>query len=58
MTRLELKGLGLLPREVLVGEVTVLGGRGVDGLGQVKVLDNDTGTEVEVVPDDLDELVR
>lgn len=57
MARLELEGLGLLPGEGLVGEVTVLGGLGVDGLGKVKQLDDDTGTEVEVVPDDLDQLV-
>lgn len=57
-TRLELESLGLLPGELLVGEVAVLGGRGVDGLGKVKLLDDDTGTQVEVVPDDLDQLLR
>lgn len=56
-TRLELEGLGLLPGEFLVGEVTVLGGLEVDGLGQIQLLDNDTGTEVKVVTDDLDELI-
>ena len=33
--RLELEGLGLLPGEVLVGEVTILGSLEVDGLGKV-----------------------
>ncbi len=55
--RLELEGLGLLPGELLVGEVTVLGGLEVDGLGKVKLTDNDTGTEVKVVADDLNKLL-
>jgi len=56
---LELERLGLLPAEALVGaEVAVLSGLEVDGLGEVELLDNDTGTEVEVVADDLDELLR
>ena len=38
--------------------MAVLGGLEVDGLGKVELLDNDTGAEVEVVADDLDELVR
>jgi hypothetical protein len=38
--------------------VTVLGSLEVDGLGKVELLDNDTGTQVEVVADDLDELIR
>lgn len=37
--------------------MTVLGGLEVDGLGQVKLADNDTGTEVKVVADDLDKLL-
>ena len=37
--------------------MTVLGGLSVDGLGKVKSLDNDTRTQVEVVPDDLDQLL-
>lgn len=56
-TRLELKGLWLLPGEVLVGEVTVLSSLEVDGLGQIKLLDNDTGSHVEVGLDDVDEVV-
>lgn len=56
--RLELEGLWLLPWEALVGEVTVLGGLVVDGLGKVEVLDNDTRTKVKVVTDDLNQLVR
>jgi len=55
---LELQLLGLLPGEALVGEVAVLSGLVVDGVGEVEFLDNHTGTEVEVVADDLDELVR
>jgi hypothetical protein len=54
---LELESTGLLPGELLVGEVAVLGGLGVDGTGQVKVLHDDTGTQIEVVTDDLDQLV-
>jgi hypothetical protein len=56
--KLELELLGLLPGELLVGEVTVLSGLEVDGVDEVKLLDNDTGAEVEVVLDNLDELVR
>jgi hypothetical protein len=55
--RLELEGTGLLPGELLVGEVAVLGGLNVDGAGQVKVLHDDTGTQIEVVANDLDQLV-
>lgn len=56
---LELEGLGLLPGEALVGaKVAVLGRLEVDGLGEVELLDNDTGAEVEVGADDLDELIR
>jgi len=56
-TRLELELLGLLPGEGLVAEVTVLSSTVVDGVGEVKLLDNDTGTEVKVLVDDLDELL-
>jgi hypothetical protein len=38
--------------------VAVLGRLEVDGVGEVQLLDNDTGTEVEVVEDDLDKLFR
>lgn len=54
---LELEGLGLLPGEVGVGEVTVLGSLAVDGVGEVKLLDNDTGAHVEVGVDDLNKLL-
>lgn len=37
--------------------MTVLGGLEVDGLGQVKLLDDDTGPQVKVVTDDLDKLI-
>jgi hypothetical protein len=55
---LQLKLLRLLPREVLVSEVTVLGGLVVDGVGEVKFLDNDTRPEVKVLVNDLDKLLR
>lgn len=55
---LELQLLGLLPGEFLVGEVTVLGCLVVDGVGQVELLDNDTGTEVKVLVDNLNKLLR
>lgn len=55
---LELELLGLLPAEALVGtEVTVLGSLEVDRLVQVKLTDDDTRSEIEVVADDLDELL-
>ena len=38
--------------------MAVLGRLEVDGLGEIQLLDDDTGAEVEVVTDDLDELVR
>ena len=56
-SNLELEGLGLLPGEVGVGEVTVLGSLAVDGVGEVKLLDNDTGAHVEVGVDDLNKLL-
>ena len=56
---LELELLGLLPGEALVGtEVAVLGSLEVDGAVQVELTDNDTGTQVEVLVDDLDKLLR
>lgn len=55
-SHLKLEGLGLLPGEVGVGEVAVLGGLAVDGVDEVELLDNDTGAHVEVGLDDLDEL--
>jgi hypothetical protein len=56
---LEVKSLGLLPAETLVGtEVTVLGSLEVDGLIQVELTNNDTRSEVEVLADDLNELLR
>ena len=38
--------------------MAVLGRLEVDGLGQIQLLDDDTGAQVEVVADDLDKLVR
>lgn len=58
MVHLELQCLGLLPAEALVGtKVTVLGRLEVDGLGQVKLLDNDTRPHVKVLLDNLHKLV-
>jgi len=54
LVELELELLGLLPGEVLVGEVAVLSGLEVDGVDEVKLLDDDTGAEVEVVLDNLE----
>jgi hypothetical protein len=56
--KLELELLGLLPSELLVGEVAVLGRLVVDGVGKVELLDDDTGTEVEVLEDNLNKLLR
>lgn len=58
LVHLELEGLWLLPAEVLVGEMTILGGLEIDWLGKVELLDDHTWTKVEVVADDLDQLVR
>ncbi len=55
---LEFKNLWLLPAEVLVGEVAVLGCLEVDGLCEVKLLDYDTRAQIEILVDDLDQLVR
>ena len=50
---LELQRLWLLPGEVLVGtKVAVLGGLEVDGLGEIKLLNDNTGTEIKIAPDD------
>ncbi len=57
VVHLELELLGLLPGERLVGEVTVLSGCVVDGVGEVQLLDNDTRAEVKVLVDDLNELI-
>lgn len=54
--RLELERLGLLPGVVGVTEVTVRGGLQVLRLLEVELLDNDTGPQVPVVSDDLDEV--
>ena len=55
---LKFEGLWLLPGEVLVGKVSILGRLVVDRLYEVQVLHDDTGSQVEVGADDLDELVR
>jgi len=55
---LELQGLGLLPAEVLVGEMTILCGLEINWLGQVELFDNDTWSEIEVGVDDFYQLIR
>jgi hypothetical protein len=54
---LELESLWLLPSEVWVGEVTVLGGLVVDRLDEIELLDNDTRPHVKVLADDLHKLI-
>ena len=51
------KWLGFLPGKVLVREVTVLSGLEVDWLSQIKLLDDNTWSEVEVLVDNLNELI-
>lgn len=48
----------LLPRVLLVGEVAVRSSLEVDGSSKVEILDDNTGSEVEVLLDDLNELSR
>jgi len=48
--------LGLLPGVVRVTEVTVRSGLEVLRPLEVELIDNDTWTEVPVLPDNLDEL--
>jgi len=55
---LELELSGDLPGVLLVGEVSVRSSLKVDGTSKVKILDNDTRTEIKVVTDNLDELSR
>ena len=57
-SRLQSKLLGLLPLEILVREVAVLGRLEVDRVSKVELLDDDTRSQVKVVLDYLDELVR
>jgi len=37
--------------------VTILGGLEIDGLCQIEFLDDDAGTHVKVVPDDINEFI-
>ena len=57
MCCLESEGLWLLPGEILTGEVTVLGCLEVDWAGQIELLDDDSGSHVEVLLDDLNQLI-
>ena len=50
---LELERFGLFPGEALVGEMTVLCRLAIDWSGEVKLLDNNTRSEVEVTLDGL-----
>lgn len=54
---LPFQGLGLLPGEFLVCEMTILGSTAVDGVGEVQLLDNHTRSEVKVVANNLDQLI-
>ena len=54
---LQLELFRLLPGEVLVGEVAVLGRLVVDRLDEVELLDDHTRTHVEVVADDFHQLL-
>lgn len=54
---LVLELLRLLPVEVLVGEVTVLGGLEVDWLRQIELLYDNTRTHIKIVPNDVDEFI-
>ena len=54
---LELQALGLLPTEVLVGEMAVLCRLVVDRLGKIKLLHDDAWPHVEVRPDDIDQFL-
>ena len=56
-SHLQSKVLGLLPLEILVREVAVLGRLEVDRVSKVKLPDDDTRSQVKVVLDYLDELV-
>jgi hypothetical protein len=51
---LKLEFLGVFPSEFITTKVTVSGSLLVDGLEKIKLLYNDTRTEVKVVSDDLD----
>jgi hypothetical protein len=51
---LKLEFLGVFPSELITTKVTVGSSLLVDGLEEVKFLDNDTRTEIKVISDDLD----
>jgi len=57
VAKLENERLWLLPGEVLVGEVTILRRLEVYGLGQVQLLNDDTGPHVEILLDDGNKLL-
>lgn len=50
-------GFKYVPGELITTKVTVAGGLGVDGLEEIQLLDDDTGTEVEVPLDDGEDLL-
>ena len=56
-TGLEFQRLGLLPREIGISEVPVLGCLIVDWPHEIELFDDDTRTHVKVFPDDLHELI-
>jgi len=55
-SRLVVELLDLLPRELLATKVATGGGLLVDGVPEVELLHDNSGAEVKVVLDDLDEL--
>lgn len=58
MSSLKFERLGLFPSEALVREMAVLRSLEVDWSGKVELLDDDARSEVEVVLDDVDKLLR
>jgi len=55
---LKLQGLGLFPSEDVTTKVTVRGGLLEDGVLELEVLDDATGSEIKVFFDDLHQLLR
>lgn len=55
---LKLERLWLFPGKRLVGEMAILCRLTVDWSDEIEFLDNDTGTQIKVVENNLDELVR
>jgi hypothetical protein len=52
---LKLKGLRLFPVKALVSEMPILSCAAIDRLGKVELLNDDTGSKIKVLVDNLDE---